>query len=155
MAEEYAARAESAAAEAVNAAASIPIETSTSSSSGGGGGGNNVQMAFASGGYTGTWGSSGKLAVLHEKELVLNANDTENILSAISLVRDFASAIDLRAAASNISTGLSSPAYEAGSQTLEQSVTIHAEFPNATNHSEIEEAFNNLVNRASQYANRS
>lgn len=155
MAEEYAARAESAAAEAVNAAASIPIETSTSSPSGGGGGGNNVQMAFASGGYTGAWGSSGKLAVLHEKELVLNANDTENILSAISLVRDFASAIDLRAAASNISTGLSSPAYEAGSQTLEQSVTIHAEFPNATNHSEIEEAFNNLVNRASQYANRS
>lgn len=153
MAEEYAARAESAAAEAVNAAASIPIETSTSSRSGGGG--NNVQMAFASGGYTGAWGSSGKLAVLHEKELVLNANDTENILSAISLVRDFASAIDLRAAASNISTGLSSPAYEAGSQTLEQSVTIHAEFPNATNHSEIEEAFNNLVNRASQYANRS
>ena len=153
MAEEYAVRAESAAAEAVNAAASIPIGTSSSPSSGGGG--KNVQMAFASGGYTGAWGSSGKLAVLHEKELVLNASDTENILSAISLVRDFASAIDLRAAASNISTGLSSPAYEAGSQTLEQSVTIHAEFPNATNHSEIEEAFNNLVNRASQYANRS
>jgi hypothetical protein len=41
-----------------------------------------------------------------------------------------------------------------GSETLEQSVTIHAEFPNATNHNEIEEAFNNLVNRASQYANR-
>ena len=39
-------------------------------------------------------------------------------------------------------------------ETLEQTVTIHAEFPNATNHSEIEEAFNNLVNKASQYANR-
>lgn len=139
QAAEYAARAEAAAAEAQAAAAQ---------SIGGAEG-------LASGGYTGAWGSSGKLAVLHEKELVLNANDTENILSAISLVRDFASAIDLRAAASNISTGLSSPAYEVGSQTLEQSVTIHAEFPNATNHSEIEEAFNNLVNRASQYANRS
>ena len=139
QAAEYASRAEAAAAEAQAAAAQ---------SIGGAEG-------LASGGYTGAWGSSGKLAVLHEKELVLNANDTENILSAISLVRDFASAIDLRAAASNISTGLSSPAYEAGSQTLEQSVTIHAEFPNATNHSEIEEAFNNLVNRASQYANRS
>ena len=139
QAAEYAARAEAAAAEAQAAAAE---------SIGGAEG-------LASGGYTGAWGSSGKLAVLHEKELVLNANDTENILSAISLVRDFASAIDLRAAASNISTGLSSPAYEAGSQTLEQSVTIHAEFPNAINHSEIEEAFNNLVNRASQYANRS
>ena len=41
-----------------------------------------------------------------------------------------------------------------GNETLEQTVTIHAEFPNATNHNEIEEAFNNLVNRASQYANR-
>jgi hypothetical protein len=41
-----------------------------------------------------------------------------------------------------------------GNETLEQNVTIHAEFPNATNHNEIEEAFNNLVNRASQYANR-
>ena len=110
---------------------------------------------LATGGYTGSWGSAGKLAVLHEKELVLNSDDTTNLLSAIAMLRDFSSAIDLRAAASNISTGLSSPVYEAGSQTLEQSVTIHAEFPNATNHSEIEEAFNNLVNRASQYANRS
>ena len=33
-------------------------------------------------------------------------------------------------------------------------VTITAEFPNATNHSEIEEAFTNLINKASQYANR-
>jgi hypothetical protein len=38
--------------------------------------------------------------------------------------------------------------------TLEQEVTIHAEFPNATNHNEIEEAFRNLMNTASQYANR-
>jgi hypothetical protein len=31
---------------------------------------------------------------------------------------------------------------------------ITAEFPSATNHDEIEEAFNNLINTASQYANR-
>lgn len=37
---------------------------------------------------------------------------------------------------------------------LDQTVTIHAEFPNATNHSEIEEAFSNLVNMASQFAHR-
>lgn len=37
---------------------------------------------------------------------------------------------------------------------LQQEVTIHAEFPNATNHNEIEEAFNTLINRASQYVNR-
>ena len=35
---------------------------------------------FASGGYTGSWGPSGRLAVLHEKELVLNANDTLHFL---------------------------------------------------------------------------
>mgnify|MGYP003290330519 CR=1 FL=1 len=30
---------------------------------------------MATGGYTGTWGPEGKLAVLHEKELVLNAKE--------------------------------------------------------------------------------
>ncbi len=39
-------------------------------------------------------------------------------------------------------------------QLLEQSVVIEAHFPDATNSSEIEEAFNSLINRASQYANR-
>ena len=38
--------------------------------------------------------------------------------------------------------------------TLEQIVYITAEFPNAINHLEIEEAFNNLNNKAVQYANR-
>ena len=37
---------------------------------------------------------------------------------------------------------------------VEQDIKIYAEFPSATNHSEIEEAFNNLLNTASQYANR-
>jgi hypothetical protein len=37
---------------------------------------------------------------------------------------------------------------------VEQDVTIHAEFPNVQNHLEIEEAFNDLINTASQYANR-
>lgn len=109
---------------------------------------------LASGGYTGAWGSHGKIAILHEKELVLNATDTENLLSAISLLRDFSSAIDLRAAENSISGGLNSPYYGGNAQSLEQEVTIHAEFPGVTNHNEIEEAFNNLVNRASQYAHR-
>jgi hypothetical protein len=37
---------------------------------------------------------------------------------------------------------------------LEQIVQIQAEFLNVTNRSEIEEAFDTLINRASQYANR-
>jgi len=60
------------------------------------------------GGYTGAWGKAGKLAVLHEKELVLNKMDTENLLDAVSMVRDFSSAIDLRAAAASAFAGPSS-----------------------------------------------
>lgn len=45
------------------------------------------------------------------------------------------------------------PMFDATSA-LDQNVTITASFPNATNHSEIEEAFTNLINKASQYANR-
>jgi hypothetical protein len=37
---------------------------------------------------------------------------------------------------------------------LEQNVKIEASFPGVTDHNEIEEALNNLVNKASQYANR-
>ena len=54
----------------------------------------------------------------------------------------------------NSAFGLAAAHLASNNQTLQQEVTIHAEFPNATDHNEIEEAFNNLVNRASQYANR-
>jgi hypothetical protein len=41
-----------------------------------------------------------------------------------------------------------------GHETIEQNVTIHAEFPPVSDRNEIEEAFNNLINAASQYAHR-
>ena len=107
-----------------------------------------------SGGYTGSWGDTGKLAFLHEKELVLNAQDTNNILAAVNLVRELNSAIDLRAASSSLGALLRSPGLSGTGSMLEQNVTISAEFPNAVNHYEIEEAFNTLINRASQYAYR-
>jgi hypothetical protein len=48
------------------------------------------KSSFASGGYTGDWSSGdGKLAVLHSKELVLNAVDTSNILKAVDITRNF------------------------------------------------------------------
>ena len=134
----------------------------------------NTLMARRSGGYSGNWpivsGQSGfytgewdgpdidpngKLAFLHQKELVLNAGDTENMLSAIKIIRQISNNIDLRAASQASAAGITSPSYMGANQILEQEVNIHAEFPNATNHLEIEEAFNNLVNRASQYAGRS
>ena len=36
-------------------------------------------------------------------------------------------------------------------QTVQQSIVINAEFPNATDRNEIQEAFNSLMNRTSQY----
>jgi hypothetical protein len=42
------------------------------------------------GGYTGEWGPEGRLAMLHQKEIVLNAHDTENILSVVDMVRQMA-----------------------------------------------------------------
>ena len=43
---------------------------------------------YATGGYTGEWGPEGKLAVLHEKELILNKDDTANMLKMIELTRN-------------------------------------------------------------------
>ena len=111
---------------------------------------------YDTGGYTGSWDSSGRLAMLHQKEIVLNAHDTENFLAAVNIVRDIASAIDLRAAAYEHQLSSMAYAYSAGGapQMLQQDVTIHAEFPNVRERSEIEAAFDNLINRASQFANR-
>lgn len=110
-------------------------------------------VGFRSGGYTGTWNDSGKLAFLHQKELVLNADDTENMLASIQLVRQIVKQLDFNS--QQIST-LSSSGFTVSSQdgTLEQNVRIEASFPNATDRYEIQEAFNTLVNVASQYANR-
>ena len=117
----------------------------------------NIIQNLNTGGYTGEWhDGSGKLAVLHSKELVLNAKDTENMLAVVDMVRQITNSIDMNAASLAGGYGaLSSGGSGAvGPQTLEQNVQINASFPNATNHSEIEEAFNNLINKASQYASR-
>ena len=103
------------------------------------------------GGYTGEWGPGGKLAVLHEKENVFNKYDTINLLKAANILRT----LDIQTG--NFERGLGeffNPSVKDNKQIFEQEVYITAEFPNATNHSEIEEAFNNLANRATQYANR-
>ena len=112
----------------------------------------------ASGMYTGDWGdNSGKIAVLHRKELVLNANDTENILSAVDMIRSISKTIDLNAIAAGSIFASPNSAYKSsfGSRdSLEQNVHIQAEFPNVSDHNEIEEALNNLVERAAQFAGR-
>lgn len=113
--------------------------------------------SFDTGGYTGDWGSSKKMAFLHEKELVLNADDTENILSAVDMIRSISKTIDLNALAAGSIFASPNSAYKSsfGSRdSLEQNVHIQAEFPNVSDHNEIEEALNNLIERAAQFAGR-
>ena len=52
---------------------------------------------YDTGGYTGEWGNEGRLAMLHQKEIILNATDTENFLQAINIVREISKSIDLNA----------------------------------------------------------
>lgn len=107
--------------------------------------------AFETGGYTGDWvGGDGKWAVLHSKELVLNASDTANMLDAVNIVRGIVDkAANLGIKLSDYGANTGSAGY---SESIEQSVHIDAQFPNVTNSEEIQDAFNDLMNMASQYA---
>ena len=115
---------------------------------------------FDTGGYTGDWaGNDGKAAILHKKELVLNANDTKNFLSAIHLVRDMESMLgalndSMLSRTSGMTASLApSLGFEDSAQnTVNQNVSIQASFPGVSSRAEIEDAFRNLVNIASQHA---
>lgn len=109
---------------------------------------------FDTGGYTGSWGAEGRVAMLHEKELVLNKQDTSNLLAAVGMIRDISKIIDLNAYASSYGNIASTPNVVDNTGTLEQQVHITAEFPNATDKEEILSAFDDIINLASQYANR-
>ena len=109
---------------------------------------------FDTGGYTGAWGNSGRIAMLHEKELVLNSQDTSNLLSSVDILRRISKTLDLQAISARMassgllsSVGINSKAPQA----VQQDVHISATFPNVSDSREIEEALNNLVNEAVQY----
>ena len=112
---------------------------------------------FASGGYTGEWGPGGKIAMLHQKELILKEGDTENFLASLEVLRDIVKVIDLHAMNAQFGGLLNSPQYhdyENGKEVLEQNVHIEANFPEVTDRYEIEAALTSIVNRASQFTNR-
>ena len=120
-----------------------------------------VATKMATGGYTGEWGSEGKLAILHEKELVLNKDDTSNFLKALEMAKaNYQQAIQMQQLQSLYQQQMETSAasimsnFQNNMDTLQQEVTIHAEFPNVTERNEIAEAFKTLVNEASQFANR-
>lgn len=115
-------------------------------------------QAFDTGGYTGKWGGKeGRMAMLHQKEIVLNETDTANFLKTVEIVRKISQTIDLNAlsSAGGLSRGLHSTGITNNNRdTLKQDVHITAEFPNATDKNEILQAFDNVINLAAQYANR-
>ena len=108
---------------------------------------------YDTGGYTGSWGNNGRLAMLHQKELVLNAQDTENMLNAINVMRNLTNSVGITTLARLASLGAGGNASTSGNG-LEQNVHITATFPNATSSREIEDALLNLTNKASQYIGR-
>lgn len=118
-------------------------------------------IGYDTGGYTGSWSDktadakNGKLAVLHQKELVLNATDTQNILATVESVRSFADSLKSTSLAQSLSTALgavSGAKANNASETINQNVHITAEFPAANSAAEIEAALMSLNDRAVQYA---
>ena len=106
------------------------------------------------GGYTGDWGTDeGKFAMLHEKQLVLNKEDTKNFLDGIMILRQITS--NLGGSIYDKVSGLKSSYFNASSNDeIQQKVQISASFPNVNSKRQIEEAFNDLVNLAAQRAMR-
>lgn len=124
---------------------------------------NDKWEAFKTGGYTGEWGGGeGRMAMLHSKELVLNAKDTENILDAVSAVRSFASIgnsineaimsgiAKMLLSASGKVLGSVSKVDNSSNDNSQNIFHINAEFPNANDMAEIQAAILSLPRIASQ-----
>ena len=105
--------------------------------------------SFDTGGYTGDWtGDYGKPILAHKKELILNADDTENMLDMLSITRDVVAAAGPRGPGSRLMIP------QGETSALEQNVHIEATFPGVEDAAEIKQALNDLVNMAAQRANR-
>lgn len=109
--------------------------------------------------YTGGLITTPQVRSLAEKgpELVLNTEDTKNILETVKTMRETIR-MKMSNAIANIGKQTETPAEKAFGQqpvqTIDQNVSIDATFPNVSVASEIEEALNNLINQAVQYATR-
>lgn len=128
----------------------------------------NKGKSFATGGYTGEWSNGdteGRVAMLHQKELVLNKTDTENMLAAVQAIRDFSPELiaSIRAKLSAVSLasqslmgsrlGSSSPDFSKEPTELAQNVNINADFPGVRDAIEIKEALESLVQTSAQRIN--
>lgn len=90
-------------------------------------------------------------------ELILNSTDTQNILDAVRNMREV-----VRMKMSSMNTDIAKKTEGNAEKTVinkdiqqvDQTVSIDATFPNVSVAAEIEEALNNLINQAVQYATR-
>lgn len=93
--------------------------------------------------------------MLHEKELVLNKDDTSNMLTMVNMVRNIVDTVGSNGMLNTLALAAGGATGLGGFGTaLDQNVHIEASFPNVQSHTEIELALNNLINSASQYVNR-
>ena len=97
-------------------------------------------------------GDSGRLALLHQKELVLNARDTENMLNTVAIMRNLATNLGESVIARLAGVSANGTNATGGDNLFEQNVHIEATFPGVKDSKEIENALNNLVNSAAQRA---
>lgn len=131
-------------------------------------------LTYKTGGYTGTWANgsreeNGKLAFLHQKELVLNEKDTSNFLDAIKEVKSGFNFDNITEAISSQMADVQRESMQFQNQiarqlntiidsimrinqSLEQQVNINARFEDVRSSQAIIEAMDQLTNRASQAA---
>ena len=128
---------------------------------------NAYRNSYDTGGYTGDWSGStgeyknGRWALLHPKELVLNRDDTKNFLTAIEGVRSMSDIISMLDSYSNarysmIADNIKSPNINTtntdNSSAVTQNIAINADFSGLHDAQELENAIDNLSNKALQYA---
>lgn len=114
---------------------------------------------YATGGYTGDWSGSGsnhegRLAMLHEKELVLNKEDTKNILGAVSIQRKLMDNLSSKKAFSKnsitnkINENINN---SSSSKVVSQNITLTPSFPNVKTAADSRGVFENLIAEANTF----
>ena len=121
---------------------------------------------FDKGGYTGKWGPEGKVAILHEKEMVLNQDMMETIqhynqaiqekikagaestreklVEKINRIQDYQNQLEIISILGRFKDTLEQIASEP------KNMNVDAHFPNVSTAGEIEKAFKNLTNITTQ-----
>ena len=121
--------------------------------------GKQLWKAYETGGLVDYTGPAWVDGTESEPELMLNASDTQNMLAAVQTVRNLDTAtltlldefIKLATSSMLTADNLHASGVASTDSELQQQVQITAEFPNVQDSNEIQDAFDNLINRAAQF----